>query len=778
MLVMCFCLFGFSQAQVNLNNGLILHLPLDGNFNDVSGNGHTVKPRNISFSENCSGTPGRAAYFNGNNSLIEIPSSPSLNTTEKLTISFWIYIETSQGSTTLISRAKDEPSLPKRLAYSIELNNSSQPVFNTITPPVCQDYGNSLTDNTPLSTGKWYSMIGVFDGTQMILYKDGIIVSQVPTSFNMLSFCEADMSLFIGATYFDQAQTFKGSLDDIRIYNRALNAEEIKTISNTCSISDACPAPTDIKISIKSETSLLVEWKASPGSTGYDIEYVVPWYNNSDWIQDFTTNTSLLIEGLTHEGYSIRIRSKCATTNSGWVIKDFEWPNSSSCQPPFDLNATNISETEATLIWNVQTSGIGVNVQYAPIGSGNWVDAGSEITDKFFKISGLVAGTVYEWRAQTACATGPSEWVVANFTTLGFTPCNAPTNLLPGDISGNSAYLKWTGLTSQYNTYFYEAEFKESSSSNWIKVSNLNYDESFYIDTLKPITSYDWRVRMVCRYGISEWSVSSFMTTNGRPIDPRIVLLSDFVFVSAPCLPADIIFTNQSVATRTTISTQVWNFGDGNVSNQTDPKHKFAKPGSYNVTLTITDPDGRTNTKTRQVVITEMSLSFAKAGNDQVVCAKAPIQLKASGGEKYEWFPCTGLSTCNIAEPMITPGLHEKYKVKVTDKNGCIDTATIAVKYVDPAKGFYIPNAFTPNNDGLNDVFKPLANISISGTAECKIFDRFGNVVYSSSDPYSSWDGNFKGKQQPPGAYPYMIKLKGEGTCANQVIKNTVSLIR
>jgi gliding motility-associated-like protein len=122
--------------------------------------------------------------------------------------------------------------------------------------------------------------------------------------------------------------------------------------------------------------------------------------------------------------------------------------------------------------------------------------------------------------------------------------------------------------------------------------------------------------------------------------------------------------------------------------------------------------------------------------------------------------------------------MHDRYTVRVTDGNGCSDTASIWVRYQDPAKDIFIPNAFTPNGDGLNDTFKPLANIGIPGPHEVQIVNRFGSKIFASSNPLTGWDGTTQGKPAPTGTYSYLIRVKGEGKCATKNITGTVMLIR
>src|SRR5690606_14147688 len=69
-----------------------------------------------------------------------------------------------------------------------------------------------------------------------------------------------------------------------------------------------------------------------------------------------------------------------------------------------------------------------------------------------------------------------------------------------------------------------------------------------------------------------------------------------------------------------------------------------------------------------------------------------------------------------------------------------------------------IPNAFTPNSDGQNDIFK-VVNISDQKILDFKIFNRWGTVLYRTTDVHAGWDGTYKGQQQPFGVYGYVIRI-------------------
>ena len=91
-------------------------------------------------------------------------------------------------------------------------------------------------------------------------------------------------------------------------------------------------------------------------------------------------------------------------------------------------------------------------------------------------------------------------------------------------------------------------------------------------------------------------------------------------------------------------------------------------------------------------------------------------------------------------------------------------------------RNILIPNAFTPNGDGKNDKFK-LINVSREQLLEFKIFNRWGTVMFSSTDPEEGWDGRYRNQEQPVGVYGYGIRIRYEDGVI-ETYRGTITLIR
>jgi len=156
--------------------------------------------------------------------------------------------------------------------------------------------------------------------------------------------------------------------------------------------------------------------------------------------------------------------------------------------------------------------------------------------------------------------------------------------------------------------------------------------------------------------------------------------------------------------------------------------------------------------------------------------------LTASGGGTYSWTPSTGLSTTTGNTVIASPTQTITYCVIVTDNNGCSDTAcvTVFVEVPCPANGeiLTVPNAFSPNNDNVNDVF------CLQGWNYCVddfivyIYDRWGEKVFESFDPDFCWDGYYNGKIMDSQVFVYYIKAKYNNIKEDVIKKGNISLIR
>lgn len=232
---------------------------------------------------------------------------------------------------------------------------------------------------------------------------------------------------------------------------------------------------------------------------------------------------------------------------------------------------------------------------------------------------------------------------------------------------------------------------------------------------------------------------------------------SDFNTMNV-CLTDSAGFSNLSTGPFP-ITNYNWLFGDGSTSSSEITSHLFSQPGNYNVELKVEDIHGCKDKHTSVVSIYEMPV--ARYSYEPLNCKGIPeIRLINESEKGIQWFwNFYDGTVSNDKNPSHLYKATGSYMLSLlaTSEKGCSDSVsgelTINAEYF-----FWIPNTFTPNGDGINDVFIPVfGNIS---EYEMTIFDRWGNAVYKTSNPGKGWDGNVNNLKSQTGIYVYKILFK------------------
>ncbi|MBI2731231.1 MAG: gliding motility-associated C-terminal domain-containing protein [Sphingobacteriales bacterium] len=192
--------------------------------------------------------------------------------------------------------------------------------------------------------------------------------------------------------------------------------------------------------------------------------------------------------------------------------------------------------------------------------------------------------------------------------------------------------------------------------------------------------------------------------------------------------------------------------------------------------ITVRDTLGCPKPVSDTVTVTVIPPIQAFGGNDTNIVINQPLQLIATGGTIYNWQPATGLNNTNIYNPVAILQNSQQYIVKVSTPEGCFAFDTINVRVFITPPSFFVPNAFTPNTDGRNDTFKPIA-AGISVFKYFRIYNRWGQLVFSTNRLKDGWDGTLKGREQPLGVYVWVAEgITFTGITIKE--KGTVALIR
>lgn len=224
-----------------------------------------------------------------------------------------------------------------------------------------------------------------------------------------------------------------------------------------------------------------------------------------------------------------------------------------------------------------------------------------------------------------------------------------------------------------------------------------------------------------------------------------------------------------------------WNFGNGQTAKAEDPAiHMDA--GNYAVILIASTSFGCADTTSKQITINPVPVI---KGPKQITTPLGfPVTIPftySSDVTNYTWSPATNLDCADCPNPVATVILSTQYIVMVTDTNNCRAMDSVFIKTVCTTDNIFMPNTFSPNGDGVNDVFYPRGK-SLYNVQSLTIFNRWGQMVFQRRDfPANAqnmgWDGNFNGHPAPADAYVYMVEV----ICENAqvvAIHGSVTLVR
>jgi len=226
------------------------------------------------------------------------------------------------------------------------------------------------------------------------------------------------------------------------------------------------------------------------------------------------------------------------------------------------------------------------------------------------------------------------------------------------------------------------------------------------------------------------------------------------------CAPQLIGFIDSSTADSPIF--YLWNFGDGNSSTLENPMNTFENAGTYDVSLEISTKVGCITTlimdKPELIDIFPSPIADFTVFPEETTIFDSEIEITDQSIDSeqhfYQLTPDFDTTERNLNFHFIEGGYHYPYQV-VTNQYGCVDTAFRRV-YVEPHTTLYVPNAFTPDGSGVNEVLRPV--VYDVTEYEFEVYDRWGQIVYKTNNTKEGWDGRLKGHPSPDGVYIWRIK--------------------
>ena len=404
----------------------------------------------------------------------------------------------------------------------------------------------------------------------------------------------------------------------------------------------------------------------------------------------------------------------------------------------------------------------------------NWASI-PDITNKYIA-QNLTSTTQYKAVIQTNAACPSDSGMAATITVDpksvgGVIPANS--NFCAGQDRGSVLTLT-NNIGSVVNWQ------SSQDSINWVNFNPIDTNTVYKVTGLTSSTFY----RIIVKSGVCITDTSSVASIKlyTTPYPKAVVspLDTSICYNGTAQLNAVInIGTNYTWTNYGSLNNQ----GDGMISSTPYSITAAATPlATANYVLSIENlgcPNFLMDTF-RVIVVPQFTVS---AGNDTSVVVNQPLQLQATStditSDTYTWSPSGNLDNPDISDPVATFGAGvttATYTVTGVDSTGCHASDTLNIKIYNVPPGLYVPTAFTPNGDGLNDIFKPIL-IGMKSLTLFRVYNRWGQLVFSTSNASIGWDGTFKGIQQNSGSYVWIADgISYEGVNIQQ--KGNVVLIR
>jgi gliding motility-associated-like protein len=512
---------------------------------------------------------------------------------------------------------------------------------------------------------------------------------------------------------------------------------------------------------------------ASPTATTTYTVYVTNAQGCSD-----TASVTVTINPPVNAIISPNVASICTGGNvtltaSGGTI--YSWT------PASGLNSTSISNpvaspttTTSYTVFVTNASGCSDTAQITvTVGSSLVVSAGADpsiCNGNSAQLNANSSGTVYSWSPGTGLSSSTISNPVASPTSTttytvyatdangcsGTDTLTVNVNPLPNASAGSNVSIcsgDSTVLTASGGTIY-----------SWTPATGLSTTSGSAV-TATPTATTTYTVFVTDANGCSA-SSSVTVTVNNCAAPMPVISSSSTSVCDGNCIN----FSDASTGSPTSWS---WTFQGGTppTSTQQNPGTVcFSGAGMDTVTLVVSNSNG---SNTAISVITVNPVPVAIAGTSTTITIGSSVTLTAGGGGTYSWAPATGLNCTTCANPVATPTVTTTYTVFVS-QGGCTDTATVQIDVIDEHNVF-VPQAFSPNGDGQNDVFMirgaGIKNIHLY------VYDRIGEKVFESTDISLGWDGTYKGQPMNTAVFVYHADIFfTDGT--TQFLKGDVSLVR
>jgi gliding motility-associated-like protein len=318
--------------------------------------------------------------------------------------------------------------------------------------------------------------------------------------------------------------------------------------------------------------------------------------------------------------------------------------------------------------------------------------------------------------------------------------------------------LPQAAFSTDYTCEDSPAQFTDASSipqgniSTWFWTlgDNTTTSEINPVHTYSTPGNYNVHLRIASDHGCPD------STDDVIRIVPRPVV--DFATENA-CLGYPVNLTDFSQAVTGSIVQYNWNFGDGSASPDQNPQHTYLSHGWFQVSLTATTDSGCVTTLVRPNALNIYPLPAvnfsSNASESSDVFPQVNFYNQTGSQGVYFWNFGDGETSTEYSPTHLYPttGVYD-VQLMTIDQNGCVDSTLLRIE-IKPTSNVYIPNAFTPNGDANNDLFRVYSyNVK---DMKVQIYDRWGLKIVEWDSPFGAWDGRVDGSPAQADVYVYRV---------------------
>ena len=337
----------------------------------------------------------------------------------------------------------------------------------------------------------------------------------------------------------------------------------------------------------------------------------------------------------------------------------------------------------------------------------------------------------------------------------------------PGQLKLPNAKATFSNLTVTSQPATYEWDFGDGATSTNVNPIHTYTDTGIY------------KVKLLAKNNVCQDVIIKQII-----VDPSLPIADFDPDGAVGCAPLTVKFNEKSqYATKFT-----WHFGDGQSSNEANPTHVYENDGFYTVTLIVEGPGGVGRIiKTNIIEVKVTPRCYFHATPDSAFLPNARFDMKNNSinATSYAWElnnSSTDLlvATSTAKEPSFIINEKGRYDVTLmaTNNNNCHDTLEKPLLLIVLNQGkIYVPTAFTPNRDNINDDFKPVMTGVNTKDYVFRIYNRWGEKIFETTDINAAWDGTLNQKNIAENVFIWTVSGKfADGTYFNE--KGTVTLLR